>query len=359
MLVVCILGAASTDLQAQGTLSGGDGTIFVSTYAHEVLVLDESNFEVVDRIETQAGIPGDMLLSANRERFYVIDATGEHVEIFDIAGRTSIDHFTLSGGARQFRISGLQVDPAERYAIIAGKNATKRIDRWEIGPGLLLRYDLETKRVTDTISWPDDHEPVRGVNVQFSPDGSLLYYYARDVIVLETENFTEVDRWELSQPLEPGLGRTGLGFQPSLYEEPGFYTGLFRVTDPVQNRRMMGVARVNLADKSVDFYTLGPSEPVRGLALAPDRSKAYSLYSSIGHYEFWTFDLENREVSKRAEFPGRPRMDLSVSSSGEFLYITNAGRTIEIHDAETYEHLQSVVLDADMTDFLLLPPGSQ
>lgn len=359
MLAASTLGLARADLVAQeGVVSGGNGTIFVTTYAHEMLVIDESTYEVVERIPTQSGIPGDMLLSSNREHFYVLDATGEHIEVFDIAARTSTGHFTLSGGARQFRISGFQIDPTETYAIIAGKNATKRIDRWEIGPNLLLRYSLETNRVTDTISWPDNHERERGVNVQFSPDGSLLYFYSQDVIVLETENFTEVDRWEISRPLEPGLGRAGLGFRQSLYEEPGFYTGLFRVSDPVQNRRMMGIARVNLAEKSVDFYTLGPNEPVQALALAPDRSKAYSLYSSIGRYEFWTFDLENRSVSNRAEFAGRPRMNLSVSTNGEYLYITNAGRTIEIHDAETYEHLRTVEIDGDMTDFQLLPPGS-
>ena len=55
--------------------------------------------------------------------------------------------------------------------------------------------------------------------------------------------------------------------------------------DPVQNRRIMGVARVNLAAKNVDFYALGPASPV-GFALAPGRKRAYGLFQQVGKYEF-------------------------------------------------------------------------
>jgi hypothetical protein len=151
------------------------------------------------------------------------------------------------------------------------------------------------------------------------------------------------------------MGRFNFGFPTDIYEEPGFYTGLFRVTDPVQNRTLMGVARVNLAEKSVDFYTLGPSGPV-GFALAPDRTRAYGLRQQVGDYEFWTFDLENRRVTARTPFAGRPRMGLTPSSNGRYLYIHTAGNTIDLYDAATFEHVRTVELAADMTRFLLLPP---
>ena len=126
------------------------------------------------------------------------------------------------------------------------------------------------------------------------------------------------------------------------------------MTDPVQGRRMMGIARVNLAEQDVDFYTLGPSERV-SFALAPGGRRGYGLRSEIGFYEFWTFDLEGRRVASRVEFPGRPRMSLLPSSNGELLYIYNAGNTIDVYDADTHELLRTVWLDADMTRFLLVP----
>ncbi len=345
---------ASIPLAAQQPPSGGDGTFLIGTYGQEIIVLDERTFQVAHRIPTRSRIPGDFTLSENRERLYSVDASMEWIEVFDIAGRESVDYFTLTRGNTKFRIAGMEVHPDESYAILVGEFATRERDRWTVGGNVMIRVDLTTKQVMDTIPWPGDHERER-VGMQFSPDGSLLYFYAEDVIVLETDGFTEVDRWELSQPFEPGLGRIGVGFPRSLYEEPGFHTGLFRVTDPVQNRRMMGVARVNLTEKSVDFYTLGPSEPLQGLAIAPDRSRAYSLYSEVGRYEFWTFDLEGRRVVNRQEFAGRPRMGLDVSTNGDLLYIHVAGRTIDIYDADTYEYLHTVELDGDMTGFLLLP----
>ena len=97
---------------------------------------------------------------------------------------------------------------------------------------------------------------------------------------------------------------------------------------------MMGIARVNLAAKSVDFYTLGPATGV-SFAMAPDRKVAYGLFEDIGRYEFWKFDLEHRKFAGRTEFKGRPRMGLKTSSNGKVLYIYVAGNTIDLYDAET------------------------
>ena len=91
--------------------------------------------------------------------------------------------------------------------------------------------------------------------------------------------------------------------------------------DPVQNRRLMGVARINLAERDVDFYTLGPDQPLSSFSLAPGRSKAYAILRQIGHYEFWTFDLEERRVERREVIEGRPRMSLAVSTNGRLLYV--------------------------------------
>ena len=234
---------------------------------------------------------------------------------------------------------------------------TKRIDRWEIDEPMLLKYDLEAKEVTDTIPWPEG-DGGRRARLMFSPAGDLLYFFSRgNIIVLETENFTETDRWDLSRPIEEGLGRFSFGFPTSPHDDPGFHTGLFNFTDPVQNRRMMGIARVNLADRDVDFFTLGPSEPV-SFRLAPGGEKAYGLVQQIGNYEFWTFDVEGQRVESRQRFPGRPRMGLEISSNGELLYIYNAGSTIDVYDAGSYEFLRTIAFDADMTSFVMIPEGT-
>ena len=333
--------------------SGGNGTIYMGAYDESIWVIDEQTLEVSGKIQMQTGIPTRFRLSHNRERLYLRDATTHNVEVVDLASQRSIDNFTLSHGDVTVRINGLEVDPEERFAILLVKSYTKLIDRYEIGPSILLRYDLQAHAVTDTIPWPDGEER-DFARILFSPAGDLVYFFTDEILVLETDGFTEVDRWEYAEALEDGMGRFSFGFPTNLYEEPGFYTGMFRVTDPVQNRRMMGVARVNLAERDIDFYLLGPSASV-SFVMAPDGKKAYGLHSEVGNYEFWTFDLEERRVVGKTQFDGRSRMALMPSSNGELLYIYNAGNSIDVYDAETFRHLRTVQYDADMTSMFLMP----
>tara|TARA_B100000427_G_C15162995_1_gene443872 strand:- start:191 stop:559 length:369 start_codon:yes stop_codon:yes gene_type:complete len=121
----------------------------------------------------------------------------------------------------------------------------------------------------------------------------------------------------------------------------------------------MGIASVRLSEKEVDFYTVGPSEPVSAFAMAPDGRKAYALYTTIEAYEFWEFDLVNEVVTRRVPFPGRPRMGLEVSADGTKLYIHVAGNTIDIYDAETFSLMRTVEFDEDMTlgNIAIIPGG--
>lgn len=343
--------------QASEAISGGGGTFYSGAYADRIHVVDEETLALVDTIQTQNGIPGRLVVSENRERIYVTDATYEYVEVIDLATRESIDSFTLSDGARRFWMrGGFSVDPQENYALIVGFSRIKHADRYEVHSNVIIRYDLKKHEVMDTIPWPDGHVRSR-VNFMFSPDGSLAYFSAEDMIVLETENFTEVDRWAISEESEPGLGVVRPSFGFSYYEEPGFFTGLVRMTDPINRRRMMGIARVDLAEREMKFRALGPDKPLRRFALAPGAKKAWALYNEVGNYEFWAIDLEEGRVTHRQPFPGRPRMGLTVSSNGKYLYIHVAGSTIDVYDSETYEHLKTVDVGGDMRGMVFLPGG--
>jgi hypothetical protein len=352
-----LLPGAATPASAQAAESGGNGTWYVATYNKAIHVLPESSLVVTAQIPLRGGIPTGMQLSQNRQRLYITDARLEVLEIVDVARRQSVDTFSLSHGNAKVRIWSLVVEPQERFAIMLLKKYTKQVDRFEVGPPTLVKYDFAKRAVTDTIPWPEGEEK-EFAQLVFSPDGKFVYFFADDILVLDAGTFKEVDRWQLSQPLEEGMGRFNFGWQQSLYDEPGYYTGLFRITDPVQNRRIMGVARVNLVGKSVDFYPLGPDQPI-GFNLAPDRRKAYGLRQQVGNWEFWTFDLEGRRVAERVRFQGRPRMRLTPSTNGRVLYIHGAGSTFDLYDATTFRPIRTVTLDADMITSVLIPPGGR
>ncbi len=341
-------------------VSAGNGTLIIGSYPKQYWIIDEATEKVVGTIPFQSGIPRRTSMSRDRKRFYTIEAGMEKVEILDIAARRTIDTFTLSEGNKKVRIRSIEPDPMHRFVVMVIASATKLIDRFDIGTPALVQYDLKDHKIVRTIPWPNDEER-QNANMLFSPDGKLMYLFSdQDVLIYETANFTQVDKWELSRPVEEGLGRFEFGARDVMNDEPGFYTAMFSVTDPVQHRRTMGIGRVNLAAKTVDFFTLGPATPL-SFSLAPGRKVAYGLYEDIGRYEFWKFDLEHRSLVNRVEFKGRPRMGLKTSSNGKVLYIYVAGNTIDLYDAETYQYLRTITLDGDQTtELFVLPtaPGS-
>jgi hypothetical protein len=355
-LAVALSGAAVAAQRSGkgGSLSGGDHLLYIGTYAGNVQIYDEATEQRIGEIPLKTGIPRSLILSQNRQRFYVLNSTYEQVEVVDIASRKTLSTFTLSEGNKRTRIRGMQVDPLERFMILLTRSATKLIDRWEISDIALQLYDLREQRVTRTIPWPRGEER-ENINIRFSPDGKLLYFFGDDILILETENFTEVDTWPISRPIESGLGRMRFGPIDDINDDPGFFTGLFTVEDPVQNRRIMGIGRVNLSAKTIDFTPIGPAEGV-SFAMAPDRKRAYGLLQQIGRYEFWAFDLEQKKLLSRTPFEGRPRMALRVSSNGKLLYVFQAGATIDVYEAATYKLLRTIQMDADQTTSLFVLP---
>jgi hypothetical protein len=253
-------------------------------------------------------------------------------------------------------VANLQADPLNRYLILLTRTATKLIDRWEIGPPTLQQFDLASGQISRTIPWPRNEER-ETANLRFSPDGKFVYFFGDEVIVLETEKFTEVETWPYAQPAEGGLGRISLGPVHDFYDAPGTFTGLFTMQDPIQKRRIMGIGKVDLAARKIDFRPIGPAEPV-SFAQAPDRKRAYGIKSDIGRYEFWTFDLEKATVISRQEFKGRPRIVPRVSSNGKILYVYIAGDTIDLYDAATYKYLRTIHMGADQTTEMFVVPGS-
>lgn len=358
-VAVTMLGDARVSGQrAAQTVTGGNGTLYIGGYPNLIWMIDEATEKVAGTIQIKTGIPRRLTLSRDLKRFYNIDATNEYVEILDIASRTTVDSFKLTDGNKRVRIASLEPDPAHRYLMMITRTATKARDHVEIGPSELQQYDLTTHRVTKTVPWPDGQERDQA-NLLFSPDGKLLYVLGNEILIFETQNFTQVDKWDLSN-VEEGLGQVsvsfgGFGGLDTVNDEPGFLTTTMTVEDPVQHRRMMGVARIDLARKNLDFYTIGPAGGVN-FVLAPDRKRGYGLESAIGRYQFWTFDLEQRRVISRVEFEGRPRMSLKTSSNGRILYIYNAGNTIDYYDAATYRYLRTLTLDGDVTTGFYVVP---
>jgi hypothetical protein len=320
---------------------------YLGTYTDELLVWDEASEQIVDRIQMRNRIPRNITVSESKDRLYVTEATAQTVEIVDIARGEVIDDFTLSEDSITVRIEDFAVHPSNDRVILSIMRYVAHVDRYSVDGPFVVEYDLRAKEVTDTVPLPDDVDP-GDVNFRYAPDGETLYLFADEIIAVNAESYEEIDRWDLSRPIEPGLGTSNFNTNSGTYDEPGVATSLFRMTDPAQNRRLLGIARVRLAERDVDFFTLGTNENVGNFQLAPGGTRAYGLLSQIGRYEFWEFDIAGRRVVRRQSFAGRPRMGLRVSADGTKLYVYVAGPTIDVYDAATFQLLRTVTFDEDM-----------
>jgi hypothetical protein len=362
--VAFVLAAAARVAAAQDPVSGGSGTLYMSARPGRILIVEEATFRVTGEIplpRAQPGISYPLQLSRDKKRFLSFAPSMEDLEIVDIAARRVVDTVRLSEGNKRVRLMAYEGSGEHaRFLALAVRPATKLVDRFEIGPKSLVEYDLEKRKLGRTIPWPRGEER-EAVGLAYSPDGKLLYVFADDVFVYDTARLEVVDRWELSRPVEDGFGRLRLdalgGSLADVNEEPGFLTGLFEVDDPLQHRKMMGVARVDLPAKKVDFWTVGPAKEVRQLALAPGRQKAYAVLDEVGSWELWTFDLQARRLEKRTSIAGRPRMSLAVSTNAKLLYVHGAGNTIDLYDAASHRFLRTVTMDAEVGQVFVFPPA--
>jgi hypothetical protein len=363
MLVVsaaAALVAAGAGLSAQSPSPvPGTGKMYIGGYPNSIWIIDEASSKVTETIPLEIGLPRRLVMSKDMSRFYIADIHALKIEVVDVASKKTLETFTLSEGNKRVRINAYEPDPSHKYMVMITREYTKLLDRYEIGPSKLVQMDLATKKIVRSIPWPDGEER-DNANLLFSPDGKWLYFLGNEILIFETENFTQVDKWTLST-IETGLGQVSLSFGgfggvDTVNDEPGFLTTSATIEDPVQNRRMLGIARVNLNAKSLDFYTIGPAGSV-SFALSPDGKSAFGLESEIGRYQFWAFDLQNRRVAKRQEFEGRPRMSLKTSTNGKVLYIYNAGETIDLYDAATFAPMSTLHLPGDVSTGLIVLPA--
>ena len=237
------------------------------------------------------------------------------------------------------------------------------IDRWEIGNPEFIEYDLAEHKVLRTIPWSADFEPsYYNAILRYSPDGKFLYVFGHQILIFETATMKQVDAWDLSIPIESGMGRLDPGSFDESTDRPGFVTGVFTMRDALQKRDLLVVGQMNLTAKTVETFPLGPA-PVGGdvsFTISPDRTRAHVLHEQIGRHELWTIDMATHRVLSRVPVPSRPRMQVRASSSDQLLYFYEAGRLIEVYTADASKRLRTITLDSDMMygTFVIVPSSA-
>ena len=342
------------------------GTLYLGAYPNAVLVFDEAQGKIVDRIPMTTGLPMQLRLSQDRKLIYVTTLDHSGFEVIDIATRKVINQFTLNTETTRYRLGGGAPDPENKLIYTTTTEITKQTDRYEIAKPKYTVIDLAQKKIARTVDIPTADQNAngggRGGPFEVSPDGKYLYQFRDAVVILNASDFKEVERIELSKPELPGAETVGFGgILDSINNDPGQRVTLFTSSDPVVHNRIFGIGRFDLTTRKFSFTPIGPApNAMAGFHVAPDKKSAYTIISNGTHgnrrCEFWGFDLGSNRISHTAEVPCRTRFSFGMSTDGKKLYLYGAGFEIEVYDAATLKYEKTWDLNNDVTGAMIALP---
>jgi hypothetical protein len=338
----------------------GDGaTLYLGAYPDSVLVFDEAEGKIVDRIPLTTGLPTSLRLSQDRKKIYATTNDHSGVEVIDVATRKVVNHFVLNTATKRYRFTGGTPDPADKLFYAITTEIDKQVDRYQIGKPKYTVVDLAQQKILKTVDIPKEDEDANAAmfgrgGFDISPDGKYLYQFRDKVVILNAEDLKVVDRIELAKPDLPGMEQIGFGGLLDSISEPGQHISLFNSSDPYVHNRLFGIARFDLATRRVNYTPIGPAPSgMAGLQVAPDRKHAYTVIANGAHgnkrCEFWAFDLTSDRIAQTAEVPCRTRFSFGMSGDGKKLYIYGAGFEVEVYDAATFKHERTWDLNNDVT----------
>jgi DNA-binding beta-propeller fold protein YncE len=358
-------------------VSASAGTLFCGAYPYWVLVIDESQGKITDKIRMETGLPTSVRISQDHKTIFVTTNDRSGVEVIDVATRKVTNHFVLNDATHKFRLNGGAPDPDGKLLYTTTTQITKQADRYEIGKPKYTIVDLAQQKIAKTVDQPGagDSADAEGAaatgargggggggggggrgggGFEVSPDGKYLYQFGSTVTVLNSADFSLVERIQLAQPEAPAMENLGLGGLLEAISDPGQRVSIFNYSDPIVHNRVFGLARFDLNTRKFDFTPIGPAPvAMTGLHVTPDKKSAYTV-STNGtggnkRCEFWGLDLTTSRLTRTGEFPCRTRYSFGMSADGKKLYIYGAGFEIEVYDAVTFKHEATWDLGNDMT----------
>lgn len=364
--------AACSAAFAQGVSTGQ--LMYIGTLDKKLLVIDETKGEVIDQIAL-GGIPRATALSADRKKLYIF-TTQMLLETVDLETRKVSSSFSLADPRSRPRIqasapdrinvgnsgrySGLAVDPQDRFLYTTMRVVVKDIDQYRIEPPQFVAIDLKSQKVAKAWPFPKELDQGFGFNATYkvSSDGKLLYVFQEDILVFDLDTFKQVDKIALAQPPYPGASPYRLAANEDTFDAPDTVTSVFTAVDNIVHKGTLGLAKIDLQTRKVDYFPIGPLLPMTGFQVSPDRKIGYSVMAKIATggnraTEWWVWDIAGHKVIKKKEFETRPTFRFSVGGDGKNLYLYGAGSTLEIWDAATLESKKLLYLNKDTTTNLI------
>src|SRR5579872_3485670 len=181
----------------------GAGTLFLGGYPDSILVVDEGQGKVIDKIHLETGLPVSLRLSEDRKKIYVVTNDHSGIEVIDVATRKVINHFVLNTPTKQYRFNGGTPDPQGKLFYTITKEIDKYVEHYEVGKPKYTVIDLAQQKIIKTVDLPKEEQSANDIDfgrapLEFSPDGKYLYQFGDKITIMQADDFKVIDRIELS-----------------------------------------------------------------------------------------------------------------------------------------------------------------
>ncbi len=324
-------------------------TVFIcGVWPDRILFFDQTTDEFSEGLRLRHGAVTRTAYTSDRRKFFVVTDRMESVEIIDPLRKEIVGEFKLSTPERRVRFFGVFPNASGTQAYLTYTATELQVDRFirEDAPDVLL-FDVEKNEVVDEFSLPDRIGASGRPALHVSPDGSSLFVITDNIYEIDAKTHEIIDTLEISKPLQAGYGPfRGIRLTET---EPGMFFAIYRTTDPIQEKKLFGLAKLDLYGKKVSTFELGPELEVGQFALSPDKKRGYA-----GLNDMVVIDMETQKVLVKAEGfeRGRANNSMIVSHDGTKLYISGVGDTVYVYDASTLEPIKTVYAGGDF----MMPP---
>lgn len=279
-----LIAAVAMQAASQSPAVSSHGHMFLGAWPHHVLVLDEEQQAVVDRIDIGNDVPMQLLLSSDRKKLYAFTVRTSTIVTIDTATHKVLDSFSLDAGGKEYRLAAGAVDSDDHYLYTIVVPTVRKIDRFDQEAPEFVVIDLAQHKIVRTAEFPkqEDLFGLAGLYVtealRLSPDNKYLWVFRNDIEIFDTSNFKLVDTINLAKPSYPGFQSVSLSLVDDPYEAPGHVTSMFVTADPIVHRSIFGIAKINLSTRDIQFNPVGPyTSHVMNLWVTPDRSLGYTV----------------------------------------------------------------------------------
>jgi len=344
-----LLALLATMLSVSPSTAQTEPTVFIcGVWPNRILFFDQTTDEFSEGLELRHGAVTRTAYTSDRRKFFVVTDRMESVEVIDPVRREIVDEFKLSTGARQVRIFGVFPNADGSQVYLTYTATETQIDRFVRDDSAdVLLYDLASQSIVDEFSVPPELGSGGRPTIHVSPDGSSLFMITDNIYEIDAQTHEVKNSLEISKPLQAGYGPfRGIRLTET---EPGMFYAIYRTVDPIQQKKLFGLAELDLYGSKISMFELGPELRVGQFALSPDKKRGYA-----GLNDMVVIDMESRKVLVKKEGfeRGRTNNSMIVSHDGTKLYISGVGDTVYIYDAATLEPIKTVYAGGDF----MMPP---